>query len=108
MATKDPVLSVRLPKDLEDRLTRAAETLDLSKNDIARHAIRAAVAAIEADGYRITLPLEMAVKKDPVQSAPGSSGSSLTHERGSFAASAGKASRRNVKPGSESTHSGKR
>lgn len=66
--SKDPILSVRLPDDLETRLTKCAESLDLSKNDIARHAIRAAIAAIEANGFKITLPLEMAVKKAPVES----------------------------------------
>ena len=58
----DPVLSVRLPKELDLRLARAAKTLDLSKNDIARHAIRAAVAAIEAVDYRVQLPLDVTVK----------------------------------------------
>ena len=70
MPTKDPVLSVRLPKEVDDRLSAAADKLDLSKNDIARHAIRAALAAIEANGFKITLPLEMAVKDGPVQSRP--------------------------------------
>jgi len=58
----DPVLSVRLPKELDVRLARAAKNLDLSKNDISRHAIRAAVAAIESYEYRVQLPLDMAVK----------------------------------------------
>lgn len=69
MATKDPVLSVRLPDDLDSRLTKCAEKLDLSKNDIARHAIRAAVVEIESNGFKITLPLEMSVKNQPVKSA---------------------------------------
>ena len=58
----DPVLSVRLPKELDERLARAVKRLDLSKNDIARHAIRAAVSAIEAAEYRVQLPLDMAIK----------------------------------------------
>ena len=58
----DPVLSVRLPKELDLRLARAAKTLDLSKNDISRHAIRAAVTAIEAVDYRVQLPLDVVVK----------------------------------------------
>jgi len=70
MATKDPVLSVRLPGDLDAKLTKCAEQLDLSKNDIARHAIRAAVAEIEANDFKITLPLAMTVQKTPVKSAP--------------------------------------
>jgi len=69
MGTKDPVLSVRLPGDLDERLDRCAEKLDLSKNDIARHAIRAAVEAIEANGFRIELPLKMSVA-GPVKSSP--------------------------------------
>lgn len=59
--SKDPILSVRLPDDLESRLNKCAEKLDLSKNDIARHAIRAGIEAIEKNGYKIQLPLEMAV-----------------------------------------------
>ena len=58
----DAVLSVRLPGELDERLARAANTLDLSKNDIARNAIRAAVASVEGAGYRIQLPMEMSVK----------------------------------------------
>ena len=58
----DPVLSVRLPKELDDRLARAAKRLDLSKNDIARHAIRAAIASIEGAEFRVQLPLDMVVK----------------------------------------------
>jgi predicted DNA-binding protein len=58
----DPVLSVRLPKELDERLARAAKRLDLSKNDIARHAIRAAVTAVEAVEFQVQLPLVMEVK----------------------------------------------
>lgn len=58
----DPILSVRLPKELNVRLAKAAKTLDLSRNDICRHAIRAAVAAIESSKYCVQLPLEVTVK----------------------------------------------
>ena len=58
----DPVLSVRLPKELDLRLAKAAKKLDLSKNDICRHAIRAAVADIESHKYRVQIPLDMAVE----------------------------------------------
>jgi predicted DNA-binding protein len=70
MPTKDPVLSVRLPDDLSARLDACAEKLDLSKNDVARHAIRAAVESIEANDFRISLPLQMAVAAEPVVSVP--------------------------------------
>jgi len=59
------VLSVRLPKELDERLSRAADQLDLSKNDIARHAIRAAILAVEASDYKIELPLRMHVDGFP-------------------------------------------
>jgi hypothetical protein len=65
---KSESISVRLDKDLKERLVASAQKLDLSENDIARHAIRAAVTAIEANNYRIELPLEMQVKKGPVTS----------------------------------------
>jgi predicted transcriptional regulator len=70
MPTKDPVLSVRLPDDLSDRLNACADKLDLSKNDIARHAIRAAVDEIEKNDFRIALPLKFAVAPEPVASHP--------------------------------------
>jgi len=65
----DIVLSVRLPKELDTRLAKAAKKLDLFKNDISRDAVRAAVAAIEAHQYRVQIPMEIAVKP---QVAPGS------------------------------------
>ena len=65
----DAVLSVRLPKELDLRLARAVKNLDLSKNDIARHAIRAAVNAIEGAEYRVQLPLEMSIKNRTLKSS---------------------------------------
>jgi predicted DNA-binding protein len=62
---KSQSISVRLEADLKERLVRASRKLDLSENDIARHAIRAAVNGIEANGYKIELPLEMVLKKAP-------------------------------------------
>ena len=54
--------SVRMPHELDSRLARAAKKLELSKNDIARHAIRAAVIALEAVDHQAELPLEISVK----------------------------------------------
>lgn len=65
----DPVLSVRLPEELNARLAKATKKLDLSKNDICRHAIRAAVAAIESHKYCVQVPLDIAVTP---QLLPGS------------------------------------
>lgn len=61
-------VTVRLDPELKGRLARAATKLDLSENDIVRHALRAAVNAIEANEYKIELPLEMALPKGPVRS----------------------------------------
>jgi len=69
-AKNESAISIRLPVELEERLRSAAEKLDLSKNDIARHAIRAAVQAIEDDGFRIELPMQMQLKKGPLESRP--------------------------------------
>ena len=63
-----PVLSVRLSKDVDERLGRAAKKLDLSKNDIARHAIWAAVLSIEQGKFKAQIPLEMSVE---TQRLPG-------------------------------------
>ena len=65
MPTKDPVLSVRLPDDLDARLNKCAESLDLSKNDIARHAIRAAVATTR-DGRTLQKWVFVAMEKPVV------------------------------------------
>ncbi len=62
---KTGAVTVRLDPELKARLTQAAANLDLSENDIVRHAVRAAVNAIEANDYKIELPLEMALKKAP-------------------------------------------
>ena len=67
-APKSQSISVRLESDLKERLVRASRKLDLSENDIARHAIRAAVTGIEANGYKIELPLAMVLKKAPAES----------------------------------------
>ena len=64
---KDANISLRVPKELDDQLIECANRLDLSKNDIARHAIRAAVAAIEANGYRIQMPLRMQIADSPTR-----------------------------------------
>src|ERR1044072_9815202 len=61
-------VTVRLDQDLKDRLSSAAQKFLLSENDIARHAIRAAVTGIEANGYKIELPLELVLKKAPAES----------------------------------------
>jgi predicted transcriptional regulator len=60
---KTRAVTVRLDPELKKRLAQAAVKLDLSENDIVRHALRAAVNAIEANDYKIELPLEMALEK---------------------------------------------
>ena len=61
-------MTVRLDRELKERLAQAATKLDLSENDIVRHALRAAVNAIEANDYKIELPFEMALAKRPFES----------------------------------------
>src|ERR1044071_4325447 len=56
---KDTTLSLRIPTELDHRLRKISKELGLSKNDVARHAIRAALDAIEARGYQIEWPLKM-------------------------------------------------
>jgi predicted transcriptional regulator len=67
---KTTAVTVRLDPELKGRLAQAAAKLDLSENDIVRHALRAAVNAIEANDYKIELPLEMALAKGPIESPP--------------------------------------
>jgi len=52
-------------------LAQATAKLDLSENDIVRHALGAAVNAIEANDYRIERPLEMALAKAPINPTSG-------------------------------------
>ena len=66
---KTDAVTVRLERDLKRRLAQAAIKLDLSENDIVRHAVRAAVNAIEANDYKIELPLEMSLAKGSRQIA---------------------------------------
>jgi predicted transcriptional regulator len=65
---KTGAVTVRLDPGLKKRLAQAAVKLDLSENDIVRHALRAAVNAIEANDYKIKLPLEMALAEGPIES----------------------------------------
>jgi predicted transcriptional regulator len=65
---KTGAVTVRLDPELKERSAQAATKLDLSENDIVRHALRAAVNAIEANDYKIELPLEMALAKGPIES----------------------------------------
>jgi hypothetical protein len=63
---KTDAVTVRLDPELKGRLTQAATKLDLSENNIVRHALHAAMNAIEANDYKIELPLEMALAKTPI------------------------------------------
>jgi predicted DNA-binding protein len=65
---KTGAVTVRLDPELKERLAKAATKLDLSENDIVRHALRAAVNSIEAKDYKIELPLEMSLAKGPIES----------------------------------------
>jgi predicted transcriptional regulator len=71
---KTGAVTVRLDPELKGRLAEAAVKLDLSENDIVRHALRAAVNAIEANDYKIELPLEIALAKGPIESRVTGSG----------------------------------
>jgi hypothetical protein len=53
---KDTVLTLRVSTDLDDQLKRVAEKMDLSKNDIARHILRAGLDSIESAKFRIEWP----------------------------------------------------
>jgi predicted transcriptional regulator len=61
-------ITVRLGPDLKQRLHQSARKLDLSENNIAKQAVRAAVDFIEANNYRIELPLQMAAASGPIKS----------------------------------------
>jgi predicted transcriptional regulator len=61
-------ITVRLGPDLKQRLHQSARKLDLSANNIAKHAVRAAVDFIEANNYTIELPFQMAAANESIKS----------------------------------------
>ncbi len=61
-------ITVRLGPDLKQRLHHSARKLDLSENNIAKQAVRAAVDFIEANNYRIELPFQLAAANVPIKS----------------------------------------
>ncbi len=63
-------ITIRLGPELKQRLHNAARKLDLSENDIARHAVRAAVDWLEANDYRVGPPFEIVSRNGPLVSRP--------------------------------------
>jgi hypothetical protein len=63
---KEGAVTVRLRPGTEGAL--GASRARLSENSIVRHALRAAVNAIETNDYKIELPLEIALAKAPIES----------------------------------------
>lgn len=59
-------MSVRLTEDLDQRLSKSAEEIRISRHALAELAIRAAVEAIEAQGGRLVLPLEFTTTHEAV------------------------------------------
>jgi predicted transcriptional regulator len=80
---KTDAVTVRLDRELKGRLAQAATKLDLSENDIVRHALRAAVNAIEANDYKIELPLEMSLARGSIESGvTGTSEAEVKYPKG--------------------------
>jgi hypothetical protein len=63
-------ITIRLGPELKQRLHNAARKLDLSENDIARHALRAAVDWLERNDYRVGPPFEIVSRNRPLVSRP--------------------------------------
>jgi hypothetical protein len=63
-------ITIRLGPELKQRLQKAARKLDLSENDIARHALRAAVDWLEGNDYRVGPPFEIVSRNGPLVSRP--------------------------------------
>src|SRR5687768_528647 len=64
MAEQKLPMSIRLSTELAARLERCAARLRMKKHTLAQQAIEAAVAAIERNGYRMSLPLEFRLDRD--------------------------------------------
>jgi len=62
-------LSVRLSPELNTRLEECAEKLRMKKHTLAQEAIEAAVDAIEANGYKLVVPIQFEITSVPVPSA---------------------------------------
>jgi hypothetical protein len=67
---KTQAITIRLGPELKQRLQNAARKLDLSENDIARHALRAAVDWLERNDHRVGPPFEIVSRKAPLVSRP--------------------------------------
>jgi hypothetical protein len=72
-------ITVRLGPELKAKLAACAKALELSENDIAKHAVRAAVDYLEANDYRIGPPFKM-MFNGPVQSKPPTSDLRISRE----------------------------
>ena len=64
MKEKNP-LSIKLSKELHDRLIRVAEETGIPKHRLAELAIEAAVKAIERNNYQLVVPIEFEVTRVP-------------------------------------------
>jgi predicted DNA-binding protein len=51
-------MSLRLPADLHQRLAECAARLKIKRHTLAQNMIEAAIAAIEKNGYRLSLPIQ--------------------------------------------------
>ena len=58
-------LSIKLSKELHERLIEVAERIGIAKHRLAEMAIEAAVEAIEKNGYRLVVPIEFQVAHAP-------------------------------------------
>lgn len=70
--TRTHPMSIRLTPEVEERLTKTAASVKMTKNALAQAAIEAAVEAIEKAGGRLVLPLELTTTHEAVakQEAP--------------------------------------
>lgn len=59
-------MSVRLTEEIDERLTKTSEQVNLSRHALAEMAIRSAVEAIERQGGRLVLPLEFTTTHEAV------------------------------------------
>lgn len=71
--------SLRLSPELTARLEECAGRLRLKKHSLAQAAIEAAIEAIEANGYRLVVPIEFKVGQVPAP-APGAPYPQTRHE----------------------------
>lgn len=68
--TKGQALRVWMQDEAMERLAKLSDATDMAQSGLAARLLSAALDAVAAEGYRLTLPLKFAISKEPPPPAP--------------------------------------